>query len=158
MTAFVKSLGLIATVGSSLLMHSYVHATESKCTINNDEIKQLIQLHNESRQADGKAALKVSCKLNKAALAHSKYMAKKGRLSHKGSKGSSVGKRAKKSGYQWRTIAENIAHGFSSPQDTYEGWLNSPPHQHNIMNPSYTEIGAAQAENYWTVVLAQPKK
>lgn len=52
---------------------------------------------------------------------------------------------------------ENIAAGQSSPEDVVEGWMNSPGHCRNIMNPDYRTIGIGYAHvdgspygHYWT--------
>ena len=99
--------------------------------------------------------------LAEAAHAHSRDMATNDFFNHTGSDGSNVGARIGKTGYQARTWGENIAAGYPSVGSVVEGWLESPGHCANIMNPSFTEIGAASAERtgtaygiYWTLVLA----
>ena len=42
----------------------------------------------------------------------------------------------------WEALAENIAAGQDSPSMAMNGWINSPEHLHNILNPEYWEIGA----------------
>jgi uncharacterized protein YkwD len=39
------------------------------------------------------------------------------------------------------SLAENIAAGYSTPQDVMNGWINSPGHYANIKSTSNTEIG-----------------
>jgi hypothetical protein len=41
----------------------------------------------------------------------------------------------------WWWLAENIAAGYSTPADVMNGWLNSPGHRANILNPNLWEIG-----------------
>jgi uncharacterized protein YkwD len=103
--------------------------------------------------------------LANAARMHSKDMARNDRLSHKGSKKSTVEKRVRNQGYTWRSVGENVAGGLQTCQETVSGWLKSPGHCANIMESSFTEIGAACARNsaskygtYWTLVLASPLK
>ena len=103
--------------------------------------------------------------LENAARLHSKDMASNNRLSHKGSKRSTVAKRVRKQGYTWRSVGENVAGGLQTSEETVSGWLESPGHCANIMGSSFTEIGAACARNsaskygtYWTLVLASPLK
>ncbi len=45
-----------------------------------------------------------------------------------------------------------------------KSWIDSPGHCANIMNPNYTEVGVACAQNamstykqYWTMNLAAPR-
>ncbi|MCL1903969.1 MAG: CAP domain-containing protein [Oscillospiraceae bacterium] len=46
----------------------------------------------------------------------------------------------------WGGIAENIASGYTSPQDVVDGWINSPDHYKNIMG-NYTHIGVGYARS-----------
>ena len=103
--------------------------------------------------------------LGEAALAHSRDMAAKRYFNHKARDGSQVAQRATRAGYQWSRVGENIAFGQSSPAEAVAGWLESPGHCANIMNPGFTEMGAAYgiaAERrsglvYWTQVFASPR-
>jgi uncharacterized protein YkwD len=98
-----------------------------------------------------------------AALAHSRDMAQQSYFDHKGKDGSMVTDRARAAGYRWRRIAENIAAGQESAAEVVDGWLASPGHCSNIMNPAFSEMGAAYAIGtgkktrvYWTQVLGDP--
>jgi uncharacterized protein YkwD len=49
--------------------------------------------------------------------------------------------------YDYLNIGENLAMGdFVSDADVMSGWMNSPGHRANILNPKYTEIGIAAIE------------
>jgi uncharacterized protein YkwD len=93
-----------------------------------------------------------------AALGHSEDMATKRYHSHKEPGGSDPAERATRSGYRWSRIGENIASGQHSVAQAVNDWLGSPGHCANIMNPAFTEMGAAYAVNpanenrtpYWT--------
>lgn len=103
--------------------------------------------------------------LGEAALAHSGDMAANRYLSHRATNGEQAGDRATRAGYRWRRIGENIASGLDSPEDAVAGWLDSPGHCANLMNPVFTEMGAAYAVNaasrtgtiYWTQVFGAPR-
>jgi uncharacterized protein YkwD len=103
--------------------------------------------------------------LGNAALEHSQDMAEHRYLAHEGKDGSQVGDRAHRAGYQWRRIGENIASGLRSPEEAVAGWLDSPGHCANIMQPAFTETGAAYAINpasesgtvYWTQAFGAPR-
>jgi uncharacterized protein YkwD len=105
-----------------------------------------------------------NAKLAQAALAHSRDMAQRNYFRHAGKDGSEVGDRAKRQGYEWQQIGENIATGQGSAAQAVAGWLASPGHCANIMNPDFTESGAAYAVNtgsdtviYWTQVFGTPR-
>jgi uncharacterized protein YkwD len=103
--------------------------------------------------------------LGSTALVHSRDMAAQRYFSHIAKDGSLVGARSQRAGYAWQRIGENIAFGQNSPQAVLDGWLSSPGHCANIMNPDFTEMGAAygmtaeQRPNvvYWAQVLGKPR-
>lgn len=101
----------------------------------------------------------------KAALVHSSDMAAQRYFSHQGTEGRAVSDRATQAGYRWRLIGENIAAGQDSADEVVAGWLDSPGHCTNIMNPRFTQMGSAFAISgdpqsgrvYWTQVLGTPR-
>jgi uncharacterized protein YkwD len=100
--------------------------------------------------------------LGAAALAHSRDMAAHRHFGHQGTDGSMVASRATRAGYAWRLIGENIAAGQPSAREAVEGWIESPGHCANLMNPAFTEMGAGYEISraklpgfvYWTQVFA----
>lgn len=36
---------------------------------------------------------------------------------------------------------ENVAYGYPTPEEMYQGWYDSPGHYANMFNPDYTHIG-----------------
>jgi uncharacterized protein YkwD len=103
--------------------------------------------------------------LGKAALGHSHDMAQRVYFDHIETDGSDVGERVQRLGYRWSRVGENIASGLGTPQEAVAGWIASAGHCANLMNPHYTQMGAAYAINqasehatlYWTQVLATPR-
>ena len=136
--------------------------------------KQMVRLINVARASGGKCgrkrfrpakAVHWNNDLAAAARSHSTDMAHRNRLSHTGSSNSTVEKRVGRAGYIWRAVGENVAGGLNNCEAVVSGWLKSPGHCENIMEPAFTEIGAACAINktsryktYWTLVLAAPLK
>ena len=93
--------------------------------------------------APGAAPLAADKKLKKAARAHARDMATNEFFAHAGSDGSSVADRAARYLAQcgaWG-IAENIAAGYANPKLAFEGWMESPGHCRNIMNPDLEALG-----------------
>ncbi|RKT08618.1 uncharacterized protein YkwD [Streptomyces sp. 3211.6] len=117
-----------------------------------DAQAQVLALVNQERAAAGCPALTVNPMLTKAAQDHSADMAAHATMSHTGSDGSDPGTRITRAGYQWQTYGENVAYGYSTPEQVMEGWMNSPGHRRNILDCSYREIGIglAQPGQYWT--------
>jgi uncharacterized protein YkwD len=102
--------------------------------------------------------------LRDSARRHSDDMAQTDFFSHTGSDGSRVSDRTTDTGYNWRTVGENIAAGYATVKSVVEAWLGSDGHCANIMNPSFDEFGSAKAEDpnstyrtYWTQVFAAPR-
>jgi hypothetical protein len=110
-------------------------------TINTDFINQVLQLTNEFRAQNGVPALKLNQELNAAAYGHSADMANQDYFDHTGKDGSKPWDRAKAVGYEARTMGENIAAGYVTPEDVVIGWENSPGHRANMLNANYTELG-----------------
>ena len=102
--------------------------------------------------------------LANAALAHSQDMAGRDYFSHTAPGGGTVAERVAKQGYGWTRIGENIAAGAGSVTQAMQGWLASPGHCANLMNPEFSEMGAAYALNprsthslYWTQVFGRSR-
>jgi uncharacterized protein YkwD len=94
-----------------------------------------------------------------AAHRHSSDMATQDFFAHTGSDGSTVSERVTDTGYDWWTVGENIAAGYTTAAAATQALLKSPGHCANIMNPSFEELGAARSANidsyygiYWTQV------
>jgi len=118
------------------------------------------------------SALRWSDALYKASYEHSNDMAKSNSFSHIGSskshdwtakvqqlkRGSSFKERIENNGYRrWKNIAENIASGAVTIEETMVQWLRSDRHCANIMNPEFTDVGMARVKKdgtqqiyYWT--------
>ncbi|WP_405758622.1 CAP domain-containing protein [Streptomyces sp. NBC_00073] len=113
---------------------------------------EVVALVNEERAKVGCSALTVNAKLTAAAVNHSQDMAAHANMSHTGSDGSDPGQRITASGFSWMTYGENVAYGYSTPEQVMTGWMNSPGHRENILNCAFKEIGVglAQPNSYWT--------
>lgn len=92
-----------------------------------------------------------------AAETHSRSMANNNYFDHKDRDGRTPGDRAELAGYDFQQISENIAAGQDSVRKVVDGWLASPGHCANLMNPQFREMGAAYAMDpksdagiYWT--------
>ncbi|MED5619347.1 CAP domain-containing protein [Ideonella sp. BN130291] len=109
-------------------------------------------------------AIAWSDRLTQAATAHSQDMQANNFFSHTGSNQSTLAQRVDATGYGWSSIAENIAAGQTSIQGVVDGWMASPGHCANIMNPSFQHMGLACVPGtsgntyptYWTMDLGRP--
>ncbi len=102
-------------------------------------------------------ALRWDARLAKAARAHAADMKSSNRMSHTGSDGSTIGQRARRAGYAWSMIGENVAWGYSDIPSVVEGWKNSDGHCRNMMKKEYVHLGAAQYGVYWVQEFGVPR-
>jgi uncharacterized protein YkwD len=98
-----------------------------------------------------------------AAESHTRAMANQNFLDHVDRDGRTPGDRAELAGYAGQVSGENIAAGQDTARKVVDGWLASPGHCANLMNPQYSELGAAYAVDpksdagiYWTVMFGTP--
>ena len=118
-----------------------------------DQVTELVvRLTNEFRMQEGRKEAALNARLLAAARYFAGYMAKTGQLGHEAD-GSTPEARARKHGYDYCIVSENIAYKYSSAgfaarefaQGFVEGWKNSPGHRKNMLDPDVTETGAALA-------------
>ncbi|GMF19591.1 unnamed protein product [Phytophthora fragariaefolia] len=111
---------------------------------------------NKQRATGGLKPLCLNKKLHAAAQRHSNDMAAKDYMAHDGSDGSTMEERITQAGFDWESVAENVAAGQIDVEAVMVAWINSPEHLENIMG-DYTMFGSAYAFNkegtyqhYWT--------
>lgn len=130
-------------------------------------IQRVLDITNGYRSQAGLSPLTLNNRLNRAAQGHSESMALDDFFSHTGIDGSSPFDRIESEGYQFRTAAENIAAGYSTPESVVAAWMNSPGHRANILDGSLHEIGIGYYflandpgtltyNSYWTQAFGTP--
>lgn len=109
------------------------------------------------------APIKINRQLISIAKIYVRDLAQYNYLAHEGRDGSTPSERITKGGYEWQSVAENLAGGPDSVTTVVEGWRKSPGHCANLMNASVTEMGIAYALNpastyhiYWVQVFGHP--
>jgi len=100
-------------------------------------------LVNQQRAMYGLPSLGLDPELTEAAQEHSDDMARTGIMDHTGSDGSDPGTRVENCGYNWQSVAENIAFGFSDEESCMYNWMNSPGHRANILSADNEHFGSA---------------
>jgi uncharacterized protein YkwD len=135
---------------------------------------QVLKLVNEARAKPRKCGsrafervppLKLSPLLSRAALAHAKDMSANKLFEHRGSDGSMPADRARRAGYDWLSVGENIALGAANAEVVVQGWIKSPGHCANIMSAQYQEMGLAyytdfarKGDIYWAQTFGTENK
>ena len=117
--------------------------------------RDVVRLTNEFRADNGLPELRLSPLLESIASTHAADMRLNGFFSHTGTDGSSVADRARRRGYDYCLIAENIAMGQRSAKRVTRDWIKSRGHRRNMLNIGATEIGVIQEGRYWVMVLGR---
>ena len=77
---------------------------------------------------------------------HARDMGINNYFEHQSQDGRSPGDRMRQVGFEGAgPTGENIAAGQETPADVVEGWMNSPGHCRNIMDPDYNVMGVGYA-------------
>jgi uncharacterized protein YkwD len=103
---------------------------------------QLFMLANQSRAAVSAAQLQWDAGLAEAALQHCLRMAVEGPIEHRYQGEADLTERAGSAGAHFSIIEENIAVG-SYVDTIHQGWLDSPAHRANLLNPDVDRVGVA---------------
>ena len=113
-----------------------------------------LNMVNKLREQFGIQPLHISETLNQVATKYANTMASRNTLNHFAD-GSQFDQRIRASGYKGTSLAENIGEGYRSIVDAIKGWIASPEHFKNLMNPKYSEVGIGMAKGhsgteYWS--------
>jgi hypothetical protein len=104
----------------------------------------VIQWTNAQRAKYGLPPLKENPRLDVSAELKVQDMFEKQYFAHLSPSGEGVKDLAEVVGYEFIAIGENLALGnFQNDETLVQGWMDSPGHRANILNPSYQDIGVA---------------
>jgi uncharacterized protein YkwD len=101
--------------------------------------------------------------LDGVAYGHASDMAEHNYFEHEDLTGHTPADRVRAVGYREKLVGENIAFGPRTADEVVQGWLDSPGHCENIMDPRFAQMGIAYAAGhakrglFWVQVLAEPK-
>jgi uncharacterized protein YkwD len=127
------------------------------------EEQAFLGLINQYRAQNGLGSLSNCTSLSRAAQGHSEDMRDQNYFSHTGLNGSSPWDRSCDACYELgcglkTQMAENIAAGNSTAQETFNQWKNSAGHNANMLGGAFVVIGIGRATGggqygvYWTTV------
>lgn len=117
----------------------------------------LLALANAERAAAGVPALARDRRLEAAAQTQACRTADRGDLTHRGSWFAGLGRRLRREDYPYAMAVENLAEGQRDPAEAMAGWVASPEHRRNLLDPRAREAGfgiAAEADGrlHWSMV------
>jgi uncharacterized protein YkwD len=117
---------------------------------------EILRLTNVERAKAGLPALRLGGQLNFMANQHAANMAARsavlgaaGAMAHtlNGTPAPTLSSRADYAGYEYASLAENIAYGRWTAAQVVQAWMNSAGHRANILNPGLKEIGVGVTAN-----------
>lgn len=97
---------------------------------------------NQARAQAGAPPLVWDPALAAAARKHCERMVAEGPIAHRYGGEPDLSERASVAGAHFSLIEENIALG-QYPAQVHEGWMNSPGHRRNLLNPEVDRVGIA---------------
>lgn len=104
----------------------------------------ILDLVNAHRTSLGLSTLSKLNIVSGVADGHTEYMIETGKISH-----DNFDERAQelmdKAGA--KSVAENVAYGYTTAESVVNGWLNSPEHKAIIENPNFTHFGISTEAN-----------
>jgi uncharacterized protein YkwD len=132
----------------------YASSTTARVSavVDSDE-REIFELINQERSKKGLGELAWDANLSRLAREYSQKMARENFFSHQDRGGESVDGRARNMRIRnWSKIGENLffCEGYDNPNlMAVRGWMKSPSHRENILDPEYnvSGIGIAQSES-----------
>jgi len=167
-----RDVGLYRRGAESWLMLGSIYVAPASAQAPQQATRAL-QLVNEIRARGARCGdrsfapappVKLSQTLGGVAFGHADDMAKHNYFEHEDLTGRSPADRVRAVGYQEKLVGKNIAYGPKSAEEVVQGWLDSPGHCENIMDPRFAEMGIAYAAGhaarrglFWVQLLVAPK-
>lgn len=112
--------------------------------------RRIVDLTNGLRRTQQLAGVEPDAQLAKAARYFADFMSRTDKLGHTAD-GNQPADRAKKFGYQYCAVSENIAYEFNSAgfstdelaRNLFQGWQNSAGHRKNMLDADVTQTAVA---------------
>lgn len=133
----VLGFGLFVSFGSNFKQPNS-HVLSFASDINKSS---LIKETNDERSSADLQPLTQNSSLTKAAQAKADDMVKRDYWAHETPDGKEPWAFIDKTGYIYYKSAENLAYGFNTSSATVAGWMNSPQHRANILDPALADVG-----------------
>ncbi len=124
---------------------------------------RIVELVNEERSQQGLPPVAGNATLARIAGDYACQMIENDFFDHTNPiTGSTIGSRALQYAYYFTKVGENLAGGFTTPEETMSQWMDSPGHRANILDEDFTELGAAVRTGgyyrwYWVQEFGLPR-
>ena len=160
----LSAASVLVLAGGGISAATYV----SKCSVEAGEaLRRVNAARAKGQRCGGRSMppappLKWDATLQSIAAGHSGDMARRNYFGHRSPEGREVVQRVTARHYKYKLVGENLAGGDRNLASAVQGWLESPSHCENLMNPKFVEMGVAcvgrqgsQWGTYWTMVLGR---
>lgn len=129
-----------------LLGGSNLPVEASQTLVTKDHLVLAIAVGQETNRARvdaGLAPLTLDVPLFITSYQKAMTMATTGQYGHVLKDGVTLGELLDARGHTYRHAGENLAFGYDAAPAVVAGWLASPVHARNLLNPTYTKLGLA---------------
>ena len=123
----------------------------------------VIKLTNMERTHYRRPALRANPRLMRAAQLQADQMAQASHMAHvlPDAQYPRTEDRIAAADYRWQTVGENVAFGQANAAKVLDSWMHSRGHRTNILNSTFTEMGAGYAVDrtgrpYYVQVFGRP--
>ncbi|MBU9722032.1 MULTISPECIES: CAP domain-containing protein [Bacillaceae] len=111
--------------------------------------EQVVSLVNQQRRQNGLQPLQHRADLKNVAHKKAEDMINSNYFSHNSPNYGSPFDMLRTYGINYRSAAENIAKGQTTPEQVMNSWMNSPGHRRNILNGDFDTIGVGFYRGAW---------
>ena len=137
----MKKLWIVPLV-VALFFAAFALAAQTEILQRNDSEREFFELLNQERSEQGLPELRWDDALFKAARKHALLMLNLDSMEHQLPGEPGLADRLGAEGARFSYVAENIAVG-ARPATIHDGWMHSPGHRKNILEPRFTSVGIA---------------
>jgi uncharacterized protein YkwD len=137
--------------------------SRSESAASSNVAADVVKLTNEERSHYRRSALRANPRLMQAAQLQADQMAQASQMAHvlPDARYPRTEDRIAAANYRWRTIGENVAFGQANAAKVLDSWMHSRGHRTNILNSTFTEMGAGYAVDrtgrpYYVQVFGRP--
>jgi uncharacterized protein YkwD len=118
--------------------HGCRHANTPVSRATRHQLKRaVVCLINQQRRSHGLPHLHANGKLNRSAQHWTRTMVTRKIFTH----GTRFWTRISAVGFNWSTVGENIAVGYTTPFQVVKAWMASTDHCQNILQPAFSQVG-----------------
>jgi uncharacterized protein YkwD len=123
----------------------------------------VVKLPNVERTQYRRPALRPNARLMRAAQLQANQMAQASHMAHvlPDARYPRMEDRIAAANYRWKMLGENVAFGQANAAKVVDSWMHSRGHRTNILNSTFTEMGAGYAVDrsgrpYYVQVFGRP--